>query len=162
MTTTDGKNDEVLRAALAETAILRAAQITPEWLQAMSKALSKLPVTDALDALGVLAANYSEEDPALPTLPAVLRVIRDTKEPFRQDATMRQIVRKLSASFSETPTEALFQAYWDACGHRTDTDLLRGYAAVLRRDDLFRMPTPGQFLAACGQLTVRRDGSRPE
>ena len=154
--------EERLMLVLAETATVRGATASPIYLRSMAARLSKLPFEEVMSALETISQTRQEHEAALPTLPQILRTIGDTKESLREDGFLRRKLRILFNAFGVSPSEDLFTAYWDAVGHRTDQDIDSAYHSILKNQSLHAMPTPGQFLAACGKLTVRRDGSRPE
>lgn len=69
---------------------------------------------------------------------------------------------KIAKGYGRPVDEELLQAYQDAAGHRTDTDIDKAYKEILSNGTSRRMPTPSEFREACGILRVYRDGTRPQ
>ncbi len=98
-----------------------------------------------------------EGESAIPDTGMILLVARTISHPLRH---LRELVIKIAKGYGRPVDEELLQAYQDAAGHRTDADLDAAYKTILKDETYTRMPTPGQFLAACGILRFYRDGRR--
>lgn len=86
-------------------------------------------------------------------------MINDRSHPLKH---LRQIVRKLGRNFNYPVDEELLEIYQHAAGHRVDEDLTKAYDDIVKSEFIKKMPTSGEFRAACGIPRRYRDGSRPE
>ena len=95
---------------------------------------------------------------AIPDTGTILQAVRAIRHPHKH---LRAIVTKLARIFDVTADEDFLMLYQEEAGHRTDEDLDKAYKAIRGDDNLRKMPTPGQFRAACGIPRIYRDGTRP-
>jgi hypothetical protein len=148
--------------ALALTSL--AAHRGGEWeeraLAVVVDRLSREPFEDVIVTLQSMADTpRGDHETAIPSTGAILLAVRSLSHPQRH---LRELVAKLARIFGVTPDEELFGLYEETAGRRTDKDMDAAYKTLREDPELRRMPTPAQFLAACGIPNVYRDGTRPE
>lgn len=144
--------------ALGAAAVMRDAEASTIYLRSMAVRLSREPLDLVLSALEVISETERRPgEPGLPTLPRVLAQMKHLSHPLRH---LREVIMLLARGFGREVDEDTLKLYEDTAGHRTDADIDAAYKAIRENAELRRLPTPGQFLAACGILRVRRDGSR--
>jgi len=148
--------------AIALTAL--AAHRGGEWekkaLATVVDRLSTEPFDDVMAVLREIADRpRGERETAIPSTGAILLAIASRRHPLSH---LRAIVAKLARIFGATADEELFGLYEERVGHRIDADMDAAYLALTSDPTLRKMPTPAQFLQACGIPRVYRDGSRPE
>ena len=80
------------------------------------------------------------------------------QSPTKRLLSLSDILLSLGEVFRFNMTERAMAAYTLTVGHRTDRDLNKAYRQVLRTAKF--MPTPERLLEECGELKVRRDGTR--
>lgn len=151
-------NKSKIALALTTMALARRGEWGTAELELAAERLSRENFDDVIDGIAKISdTSRREGEAAIPDTGSLLLVIRSINHPLRH---LREIVTKLAKGFGRAVDEELLQVYQDVAGHRTDADLDQAYATILRDETIKRMPTPGQFLEACGILRVRRDGSR--
>lgn len=150
-------NESKIALALSLMAMKRNGEWDPKTLEVFAAELSTLPFDDVMAAIQELANATSDREPSIPRFGDILVRVQDRAHPLRH---LRALVREMAGNFGEKVTPAMLASFEGQCGHRTDADLDTAFRAVMRSDSLKRMPTTGQFLAACGTLIVRRDGTK--
>jgi len=90
--------------------------------------------------------------------------LKESPESTPKLLTLGEILYSLAETLGPasrfTLTDRALDAYVLTVGHRTDEDLNRAYRVILRANRF--MPSPSEFLDACGIPKVYRDGSKPE
>lgn len=144
--------------ALGAMALLRGADPNPKTIELYAERVLEYPETDVLAVIQRLGDDpMGAHEKAFPDFGTIRLMVEERQHPLRH---LRSLVRALAENFGERPTPLMFENFETICGHRTDEDLAKAYRQIMR-SDVKRMPTAGQFLAACGILTINRDGSKP-
>jgi len=146
--------------ALGTLALMRGGEYSQATLTAFSEGLSKEPFEDVIATIQRISESpRRDRETACPDFGTLLVAIRSIRHPQRH---LRGIVAKLARIFGVTADEELLSLYEERAGHRTDQDMDTAYRVLSQDETLKRMPTPAQFLAACGVPKIYRGGTRPE
>ena len=151
-------------AALAQMGVLRDTEAGKGYLHSMTVALSKensLPlVLQALEKISRTERLVGET--GLPSLGTILRVMREIAEESSPLKHLHDTVRQIAAVWHQPCTYDLLAAWDRVFGNRTDADIDKAFAWVMRNGDLRRMPTTGDFFAVMPLMRVDREGKRPQ
>ena len=146
--------------ALGTLALMRGGEYSQPTLTAFSEGLLTEPFEDVIATIQKIAESpRRDRETACPDFGTLLVAIRSIRHPQRH---LRGIVAKLARIFGVTADEELLSLYEERAGHRTDQDMDTAYRVLSQDETLKKMPTPAQFLAACGVPKIYRDGTRPE